>query len=201
MSVTDISALERVRSRLRQLSAIVESSADAIIGTTLHGVVTTWNNGAERLYGYSMDEAVGSNIDKLATPASPRVRPAPRLLRMLRDPDASDSPVGWIMTSRATTAMTTPTASMRTPSASRTLSTRCTTLMRRSKGVITVGPVTMTRVPNRMECVHSHPMNRRAANAPPTAVTSTPDDLAWLIPILNLLLDDDSEQASENAIP
>ncbi len=33
------------------------------------------------------------------------------------------------------------------------------------------------------------------------AVTSTPDDPAWLIPILNLLLDDDSEQASENAIP
>src|SRR5262249_44507706 len=70
LSVTDVSALERVRARLRQLSAIVESSTDAIIGITLDGVITTWNNGAETLYGYSHEEAVGSNIDMLAAAAS-----------------------------------------------------------------------------------------------------------------------------------
>jgi two-component system CheB/CheR fusion protein len=72
LSVTDISALERVRSRLRQMSAIVESSEDAIIGSTLEGVMTTWNRGAERLYGYSADEAIGQHISVLAPPGHER---------------------------------------------------------------------------------------------------------------------------------
>src|SRR5207248_941428 len=58
LSLTDISALDRVRSRLRQMSAIVESSEDAIIGNTLEGVITTWNRGAERLYGHSAEDAI-----------------------------------------------------------------------------------------------------------------------------------------------
>src|SRR4029079_6344710 len=68
LSLTDISALERVRARLRQMSAIVESSEDAIIGTTLDGIITTWNRGAERLYGYSSEQAIGQRLDML-TPA------------------------------------------------------------------------------------------------------------------------------------
>jgi two-component system CheB/CheR fusion protein len=65
LTLTDISALEQARARLAQLSAIVESSDDAIIGKTLDGVVTTWNNGAARLYGYTAEEAIGRHASFL----------------------------------------------------------------------------------------------------------------------------------------
>jgi len=47
------------------LSAIVESSEDAIIGKTLNGIISSWNRGAERIYGYSSEEAVGKPISVL----------------------------------------------------------------------------------------------------------------------------------------
>jgi two-component system CheB/CheR fusion protein len=65
LTLTDISALEHARARLAQLSAIVESSDDAIIGKTLDGVVTTWNGGATRLYGYTAANAVGRHASFL----------------------------------------------------------------------------------------------------------------------------------------
>ena len=44
------------------LRAIIESSDDAIIGKTLDGIIVSWNNGAERMYGYAAAEAIGRSI-------------------------------------------------------------------------------------------------------------------------------------------
>jgi two-component system CheB/CheR fusion protein len=82
LSLTDISALDRVRSKLRQMSEIVEWSDDAIIGQTVDGVITTWNRGAEHLYGYSAEEVIGRDIRMLA-PASQKDQ-IPALLDAVR---------------------------------------------------------------------------------------------------------------------
>jgi PAS domain S-box-containing protein len=44
------------------LSAIIESADDAVITKTLDGIITSWNRGAERIFGYSADEAVGKSV-------------------------------------------------------------------------------------------------------------------------------------------
>jgi PAS domain S-box-containing protein len=53
---------------LREMAAIVECSDDAIFSTSPNGTITSWNRGAERLYGYSAEEAVGSPVILLAPP-------------------------------------------------------------------------------------------------------------------------------------
>jgi two-component system CheB/CheR fusion protein len=50
---------------VRRLAAIVESSADAIFSKDVDGIIRTWNRGAERLYGYQQDEAVGQPVRML----------------------------------------------------------------------------------------------------------------------------------------
>src|SRR5438105_2196264 len=49
----------------RELAAIVESSDDAIIGKQLDGTITSWNPAADRIYGYSAEDAVGRPIEML----------------------------------------------------------------------------------------------------------------------------------------
>ena len=59
--------MRAVEARSR-LAALVEYSDDAIIGTTLDGVITSWNKGAEKLYGYSAEKMVGQAISVLMPP-------------------------------------------------------------------------------------------------------------------------------------
>jgi two-component system, OmpR family, sensor histidine kinase VicK len=54
-----------------EMAAIVDSSNDAIIGMTLEGLITTWNRGAEHIYGYAAKEMVGKNILILIPPGQP----------------------------------------------------------------------------------------------------------------------------------
>jgi PAS domain S-box-containing protein len=51
-----------------RLAAIVESSDDAIVGNTLDGIVSAWNHGAERLFGYGASEAIGRSILLIVPP-------------------------------------------------------------------------------------------------------------------------------------
>ncbi len=50
------------------LAAIIESSDDAIIGLTLLGIITTWNQAANRIFGYGPEEAIGKHINLLIPP-------------------------------------------------------------------------------------------------------------------------------------
>ena len=63
--ITDRRSAEQQASHFR---AVVESSHDAIIGKDLEGVVTSWNHGAQRLYGYSEEEMLGKSISVLVPP-------------------------------------------------------------------------------------------------------------------------------------
>jgi PAS domain S-box-containing protein len=59
----------RAASQQQQLlTAIIDGSDDAILGKTPGGIVTTWNGGAERLYGYSAEEAIGARLTDLIIP-------------------------------------------------------------------------------------------------------------------------------------
>ena len=65
LAIKDVTEHNQAEQSMARLAAIVESSDDAIIGTDLDGTIETWNSGAEKLFGYSREEAVGRSITLL----------------------------------------------------------------------------------------------------------------------------------------
>lgn len=64
----NIKRLKKTEESTRQIQLIVENSYDAIIGETLDGVITSWNGGAVRMFGYSAEEAIGKTVLFLLPP-------------------------------------------------------------------------------------------------------------------------------------
>ena len=66
--IEDITERRQLERKQADLAAIVESSEDAIIGKTLAGIITSWNRGAEKIFGYTAAEAVGQPLLILIPP-------------------------------------------------------------------------------------------------------------------------------------
>jgi PAS domain S-box-containing protein len=68
MVVRDMTQQARAEAESIRLASIVESSNDAIIGKTLDGRITSWNAAAQRMFGYSEEQAIGQHIQMLIPP-------------------------------------------------------------------------------------------------------------------------------------
>jgi PAS domain S-box-containing protein len=77
-----------LRDHQTRIALIVDSSQDAIIGKNLDGMVTHWNKGAERMYGYTAAEIIGKPVSTLAPPE--RADEIPEILRKIRHGERVD---------------------------------------------------------------------------------------------------------------
>ena len=66
--LVEIGDRKRSEDAMQRLASIVESSDDAIVGKNLDGIITSWNKGAERIFGYLAEEMVGQPIKTLIPP-------------------------------------------------------------------------------------------------------------------------------------
>jgi PAS domain S-box-containing protein len=66
--VRDLTERKKEEALRAHHAAIIESSDDAIVGKTLQGIVSSWNAGAERLFGYTADEMIGQPLQRLLPP-------------------------------------------------------------------------------------------------------------------------------------
>lgn len=82
LAIEDITERNQAEQARAKLAAIVESSDDAIFSKDLHGVITSWNAGAQRLFGYSAEEAIGQPGSMLIPPD--REDEEPRILELIR---------------------------------------------------------------------------------------------------------------------
>ena len=67
-AIRDVSERKMLEELRFRLAAIVESSDDAIASKTLNGIITTWNSGATRMFGYTEKEAIGRSVTMLIPP-------------------------------------------------------------------------------------------------------------------------------------
>jgi PAS domain S-box-containing protein len=84
----DITERKRAEEARARLAAIVESSDDAIISKDLNGIITSWNRGAERIFGYTAEEAIGKPVTILIP--LDRHNEEPGILERIRRGEAID---------------------------------------------------------------------------------------------------------------
>ncbi len=82
LAVDDITVRRAANNDMARLAAIVSSSDDAIVRKDLNGIIETWNPGAERLFGYTPQEAIGQPVTMLMPPD--RVNEEPGILDRIR---------------------------------------------------------------------------------------------------------------------
>ena len=80
---TDITEKNQLMAATLHFAAIVENSEDAICAKDLNGIITSWNKGAERIFGYTAAEAIGKPISMLAAPD--RIDEFPEILNKIRN--------------------------------------------------------------------------------------------------------------------
>lgn len=84
----DITELRRIGRAGLLLAAIVNSSDDAIVSKNLDGIITSWNAGAERIFGYTEDEMIGKPVLLLVPPD--RKEEEPKILQRIRSGERVD---------------------------------------------------------------------------------------------------------------
>lgn len=81
--LVDITERKKSEEAARRLAAIVQSSDDAIISKDTNGIITSWNEGARRLFGYEAEEVIGKSITILIPPE--RIEEETDILRSVRE--------------------------------------------------------------------------------------------------------------------